>query len=367
MTVLVSGTSNTALAEKVATLLGMPLHPVDIRRFSDGEIYVELSQTVRGEEIFLLQSTSRGHNDSVNDHLMELILLVSACRRASAQSITAVIPYYGYARSDRLSKKRTTIAAADVAKILVSMGVDRVVCVELHAGQIEGFFGGNVAVDDLDSTSTFVNNLPRLLKEDFPTEQNESGLVVVSPDAGGVARAKRFRNKCEQLYKNNTKGWEPTGLAIIVKHRTKPNEVASMDLVGNVAGKVCVLVDDMCDTAGTLLKAASMLRANGAKAVYACIAHGLLSGPACDRLSKDAALTKLCVLDTIGTVTACQDRLPNKIEVCSSAPILARAIDAIASHRSLSTAVDLANTAADSKKPLLLARASTNSKRPSKL
>ena len=214
MPVLVSGTSNHELAAKVGALLGMPLHPVDIRRFADGEVYVELNSSVRGDDVFLLQSTSPGVTDSVNDHLMELILLVSAARRASAKTITAVIPYYGYARSDRLAKKRTTIAAADVAKILVAMGVDRVVCVELHAGQIEGFFGGNVAVDDLDSTSTFVSHLPAFLGPQYT-----SGIVVVSPDAGGVARAKRFRNKCEQMYQKEP-GWEPTGLAIIVKVRT---------------------------------------------------------------------------------------------------------------------------------------------------
>jgi len=337
MTILVSGTSNTPLAAKVGQLLGLPLHTVDIRRFSDGEVYVELKESVRGDDVFLLQSTSPGLEDSVNDHLMELILLVSACRRASAQTITAVIPYYGYARSDRLSKKRTTIAAADVATLLVAMGVDRVVCVELHAGQIEGFFGGNVAVDDLDSTHSFVNHLPALLGKDLSAG---SGIVVVSPDAGGVARAKRFRNKCENAY-NNRQGWEPTGLAIIVKHRIKPNEVASMDLVGQVKGKVCVLVDDMCDTAGTLLRAARLLKDAGATAVYACIAHGLLTGPACKRLSEDTALTKLCILDTIGTVYACQQHCPNKIEVVSSAPILARAIDAIASNTSLSDAVAL--------------------------
>jgi ribose-phosphate pyrophosphokinase len=288
MPILVSGTSNGQLAEKVGGLLGMPLHPVDIRRFSDGEVYVELEESVRGDDVFLLQSTSPGIQDSVNDHLMELILLVSACRRASAQTITAVIPYYGYARSDRLSKKRTTIAAADVAKILVSMGVDRVVCVELHAGQIEGFFGGEVAVDDLDATSTFVNYLPTLLGPKYT-----SGIVVVSPDAGGVARAKRFRNKCETAFRNKANNWSPTGLAIIVKHRIKPNEVASMELVGQVQGKVCVLVDDMCDTAGTLLRAAQMLMDAGATSVYACIAHGILSGPACDRLKKNKGTLKV--------------------------------------------------------------------------
>ena len=249
----------------------------------------------------------------------------------------------------------------------LAVGVDRVVCVELHAGQIEGFFGGNVAVDDLDSTSLFVNRLPELLQHDFPTEQNASGIVVVSPDAGGVARAKRFRNKCEQLYKHNTKGWQPTGLAIIVKHRTKPNEVARMDLVGQVQGKVCVLVDDMCDTAGTLLKAAGMLKDNGAKAVYACIAHGVLSGPACDRLEKDSFLTKLCVLDTIGTVWKSRLRLPNKLQVVSSSPILARAINAIASHRSLSTAVELSDGELDKSSLLLLSSPTSTSSGTSKL
>jgi ribose-phosphate pyrophosphokinase len=200
------------------------------------------------------------------------------------------------------------------------MGVDRVVCVELHAGQIEGFFGGNVAVDDLDSTTTFVQHLPHLLGAHFPnsldnsTSTNNTGIVVVSPDAGGVARAKRFRTKCESLH-GATPGWEPTSLAIIVKQRFKPNSVGSMDLVGEVRGRVCVLIDDMCDTAGTLLRAAEMLRESGAVAVFACIAHGVLSGPACDRLKKDQSLTRLCVLDTIGTVHRCRELCPEKIDV----------------------------------------------------
>lgn len=353
---LISGTSNNKLAAKVASLLSLQLHPVDIRRFSDGEVYVEIQETIRGEEVFIFQPTSRGHRDSVNDHLMELLLLVSACRRASARIVTAVLPYYGYARSDRLAKKRTTIAAADVAKMLCALGVDRVVAVELHAGQIEGFFPSHVAVDDLDSTTTFVSYLPKLIGDDFPGKHPEKrfsslpqspslspsgGIVIVSPDAGGVARAKRFRNRCEKIYANRN-GWTPAGLAIIVKHRYKPNEVASMDLVGNVSGRVCVLVDDMTDTCGTLLKAARMLVDEGATAVYACIAHGVLSGPACERLTKDTALKKLCVLDTIGTVHDAKNQCPpGKIEVVSAAPILATAIGAIANCRSLSSAVEM--------------------------
>ena len=335
---LISGTSNTALAAAVAARLGVPLHPVSLRRFSDGEVFVELEASVRGEDVFVVQPTSRGARDSVNDHVMELLFLVAACRRASAKRITAVIPYYGYARSDRLSKKRTTIAAADVANMLVSLGVDRVVCVALHAGQIEGFFGSHVAVDDLDSTATFVSHLPALLGRHFVVGGGGDGICVVSPDAGGVARAKRFRNRVEKEFAGKVNGWQGTGLAIIVKHRVRPNEVASMDLVGSVAGRICVLVDDMTDTCGTLLRAAQMLRNQGAVAVYACVAHGVLSGPACDRLSADTALEKLCVLDTIGTARTCAAKVTpaGKIEVVSSAPILARAIDAIASNRSLS-------------------------------
>ena len=232
----------------------------------------------------------------------------------------------------------------------------------------------------MDATNTFVTHLPALLGDDFPgrqlgatppfqlalqqqqqqqqhagnnnhhnihhnnhhttTNHHHGGLCIVSPDAGGVARAKRFRNRCENMYGGRA-GWTPAGLAIIVKHRYKPNEVAAMDLVGDVKGRVCVLVDDMTDTCGTLLKAAGMLRDQGAVAVYACIAHGVLSGPACARLEKDRALKRLCVLDTIGTVEGCRGRCGGKLAVLSAAPILATAIDAIASRTSLSSAVEM--------------------------
>ena len=329
---LLCGRSNRGLARDVASRLGLSCDEVKTDSFADGELSVELPQSVRGEHVFVIQPTS----PPVNDHLMELLLIISACRRASAKSVTAVLPYYGYARQDRISaEQRTTISAADVATMMVGMGVSRVVTVELHAAQIQGFFPGYVPVDDLSSISTFVRYLPRLFARDGVPEG--APLCIVSPDAGGVSRAKRFRDKTRQLL-----GQEDVGLAIMIKHRARANVVEKMDLVGDVEGAHCVLVDDITDTCGTLLEAARQLHARGAASVYACIAHGVLSDPACERLEKDTALERLCILDTIAASQECAALIESgKIEVVSSAPMIAEAISAISNDRSLSTAMEV--------------------------
>lgn len=323
---LLCGRSNLPLARAIAARLGCALDVVKVAQFADGEISVELTSSVRGEDVFIVQPTS----PPVNDHLMELLLIASACSRASARSVTAVIPYFGYARQDRLSgKSRTTISAADVAQLICAMGVSRVVTCELHAAQIQGFFP-RVPVDDLSSTKTFVHHLPSLFKDG----KIPSSLVIVSPDAGGVARAKRFRDLVVSLL-----GAE-AGLAIMIKHRVKANAVERMDLVGSVEGAHCILVDDMTDTSGTLLQAARILKDRGATAVFACVGHGVLSDPATQRLKDDQALERLCILDTIDVGGRCDSLIASgKVELVSSATMLANAISAIAENRSLTEAM----------------------------
>jgi len=271
---LIAGSANRPLAEEVAARLGVPLSPANVRRFNDGEVNIQLCDSVRGCNVYILQPTS----PPVNDHLIELLLLISAARRASAASVTAVVPYYGYARQDRKDRSRVPISAADVARMMEAMGVDRVVCVDLHSAQIQGFFGPRTPVDNLFAAPIAVTyfNMKDLIKP-----------VIVSPDAGGVARAKLFMEGFTRLP-------EPPeiSLAVILKQRSAPGVVGSMHLVGSVEGSDCIIVDDMIDTAGTLTAAANELRAFGARRVFAFATHGLFSGPAADRI-------EACVLDEV--------------------------------------------------------------------
>lgn len=271
---LIAGSANRPLAEEVAARLGVPLSPANVRRFNDGEVNIQLCDSVRGCNVYILQPTS----PPVNDHLIELLLLISAARRASAASVTAVVPYYGYARQDRKDRSRVPISAADVARMMEAMGVDRVVCVDLHSAQIQGFFGPRTPVDNLFAAPIAVTyfNMKDLIKP-----------VIVSPDAGGVARAKLFMEGFSRLP-------EPpdVSLAVILKQRAAAGVVSSMHLVGSVDGSDCIIVDDMIDTAGTLTNAANELRAFGARRVFAFATHGLFSGPAADRI-------EACVLDEV--------------------------------------------------------------------
>ena len=258
---LVSGSANKPLAEEIAARLGVPLSPAKVRRFNDGEVNIQLCDSVRGANVYILQPTC----PPVNDHLVELLLLVSAARRASAATVTAVVPYYGYARQDRKDRSRVPISAADVARMMEAMGVDRVVCVDLHCAQIQGFFGPRTPVDNLFAAPIAVTyfNMKDLVKP-----------VVVSPDAGGVARAKAFMEGFGRLP-------DPpqVSLAVILKQRAEAGVVGTMHLVGSVEGCDCVIVDDMIDTAGTLTAAANELRAFGARRVFAFATHGLSAGP----------------------------------------------------------------------------------------
>ena len=303
-----SGNSNPDLAQKICDCLGVPLGAARVRRFSDGEVMVEIGENVRGRDVYVVQSTCA----PTNDNLMELLVITDALKRASAATITAVIPYYGYARQDRKAAPRTPITAKLVADLITTAGVNRVVTIDLHAGQIQGFF--NIPVDNLYAAPVILN----YLKDRFKGEQ----VVMVSPDAGGTERARAFAKRLEY------------SLAVIDKRRTGPNVAEVMHLIGDVRDKVAIILDDMVDTAGTLTQAAKALKANGAKAIYACATHGVLSGPAIDRINA-SDIEEIVLTDTIpGTIGAVAT---SKIRMLSVADLLAEAIRRIHEDESVSS------------------------------
>lgn len=308
---LLSGTSNLGLSKAIAKDLGIELARVDIRRFSDGEIFVEVQESVRGIDIFVVQPTSH----PVNDNLMELLIMVDALKRSSAQSITAVIPYYGYARQDRKVQSRVPITAKLVADLLTSAGVDRVISMDLHAGQIQGFF--NIPFDHLFAKPVLTDYIEQ--------NYNTQNLVVVSPDAGGVERARAYAKRLN------------TSMAIIDKRRIRANEAQAMSLIGDVAGKDAMIVDDMIDTAGTLSEAVDALLEKGAASVSACCTHGVFSGPAAQRIS-DSSLREVICTDTIRLNAAIEKS--GKVKCLSIAPILAETIRRIQKHESVSSIFD---------------------------
>ncbi len=292
-----AGNSNPTLADAVCAYLKIHRGQAEVRRFSDGEVLVEIKENVRGGDVFVIQSTCT----PVNDNLIELLLMLDAFRRASAKRITAVVPYYGYARQDRKVAPRVPISAKLVADLITTAGASRVLTVDLHAGQIQGFF--NVPVDNLFATPVLL----RYVRERLPADD----ICVVSPDAGGVERARAFAKHLD------------AGLAIIDKRRARPNEVAEMHIVGDVRNRVAILVDDMVDTGGTLAAAASALRENGATTVLACCTHPVLSGNAVQRI-EDSALEELIVTDTIPLRP--EAVRSNKLKVLSVAHLLGEAI-----------------------------------------
>ena len=299
------GNSNPEFAKTVCKVLGQDMGKSTVKTFADGEASVSLEETVRGADVFLIQSTCK----PVNDHLMELLVMIDACRRASAGRITAVIPYFGYARQDRKAKSRDPISAKLVANMLTAAGADRVLTMDLHASQIQGFF--DIPVDHLLGNPTFVN----YYLEKFPEDKyNHDDFVVVSPDVGSVARARAFAAKVHM------------GLAIVDKRRQKANVCEVMNVIGDVKGKTCILYDDMVDTAGSLCNAANALvEVGGAKEVYACATHGVLSGPAFDRIEA-SAIKELVVHNTIPLAG---NTASGKIKQLDVAPIFARAIEHI--------------------------------------
>eukprot|EP01084_Bolivina_argentea_P036541 67589_1 len=313
-----SGSANEELASEIATVLGTQLSSLKIGRYADGEIGIQILENVRGKDVFIVQPTCP---PGVNDNLMELILLISTMRRASVHSITAVLPYYGYARQDRKMRSRVPISAADVARLLESVGVDRVVAVDLHCGQIQGFFGPNTPCDNLDGS---VVALPYFASKEVGLSPNKT--VVVSPDAGGVYRAKQFREGLHAM------GLDAK-LAMIIKQRESANQVSQMDLVGDVDGCDCIIVDDMIDTAGTLCKAGKELKKRGAKRIYAFATHGLFSGPAIDRIN-NSCFEKVVVCNTVPIRGKGKS---DKILQLSVAQLLAKAIESIHFRKSISS------------------------------
>lgn len=303
-----TGSANRPLAESIGRHLGLPLGRVSCKTFSDGEIAVEVEESVRGWDVFVVQPTC----PPVNHHLMELLVMMDALKRASANSISAVIPYYGYARQDRKVHPRVPITSKLVADLLTVAGADRVLTVDLHAGQIQGFF--DIPVDNLFATPVLLDDIRKRFQRD--------DLVVVSPDAGGVERARAFAKRLE------------AGLAIIDKRREKANVSEVMHIIGEVEGLDAILLDDMVDTAGTLANAARALKANGARRVYAACTHGVLSGPAVARIL-ESPLEELITTDTIPLRP--EARECGKIRALTVAPLLAEAIRRITECGSVSS------------------------------
>lgn len=299
-----SGNSNPTVAKDICKTLGVKLGEAEVKNFSDGEICVDIKESVRGMEIYVIQSTST----PCNQNLMELLIMLDALKRASAASITAVIPYYGYARQDRKVRPRTPISAKLVADLIEVAGATRVVCVDLHAGQIQGFF--NIPVDNIYANPVLLPYFKKNCGEN---------LVVVSPDAGGVERARAFAKRLE------------AGLAIIDKRRPKPNVSEVMHIIGDVKGKKAIILDDMVDTAGTLTQAAQALKDHGAESIYACCTHGVFSGPAIERIEK-SPITEVVLTDTIPPNVEC-----SKLKYQPIGPLLGEAIKRIHFGESVSS------------------------------
>ena len=303
---ILSGNSNRPLAEAVAAQLKIPVSNAEVSKFSDGEISITLPESVRGKDLFIFQSTS----SPVNDNFMELLIMIDACKRASAGRITAVMPYFGYARQDRKARPRDPITAKLCADILTAAGADRVMTMDLHAAQIQGFF--DIPVDHLYGAPLLAKHFKKMMNEEW---------VVVSPDVGSVSRARNFASRVD------------ASLAIVDKRRPKANAIEVMNVIGDVKGKTCLMVDDMIDTAGTICQGAEALIKNGAKEVYACCTHGVFSGPAMDRITA-SPIKELLVLDTIDMPESVKKN--PKIKVMSVAKLIARAITTVFADSSLS-------------------------------
>lgn len=301
--------SNPGLASAIAKRLGLPVGKSSVTHFSDGEISVNIQETVRGSDVFVVQSTS----DPVNEHLMELLIMIDAFKRASAGRITAVIPYFGYARQDRKAKARDPISAKLVADLIATAGADRVLTMDLHAPQIQGFF--NIPVDHLLGVPILAPYYAAKFENKF------DDVVVVSPDLGSVSRARHFAQRLN------------VPIAIIDKRRPKANVAEVMNIIGEIKDKNVILVDDMIDTAGTLSHGAKALKERGAKSVFSCCTHPVLSGPAIDRL-QESEIEELLVLDTISLSDA---KKIDKIKILSVAPVFAEAIERIYEDLSVST------------------------------
>ena len=304
---ILSGTSNQRLSKDISKQLKLKLINTNIKRFADGEIYIEINENIRGNSVFVIQSTST----PANDNLMELLLCIDALRRSSAKNITAVIPYFGYARQDRKVAPRTSISAKVVSNLITNAGANRIVTVDLHAGQIQGFF--DIPVDNLFTTPLFA----RYIKRKFKTKN----LVCVSPDVGGVQRTRGLATKIK------------ADLAIIDKRRPEPGKSEVMNIIGDVKGKNCIIVDDIIDSGGTIINDVEALKKEGAIDVFVFITHAVLSGEAVDKIKK-SKIKKLIITDTIDNTLKIKNN--SKIEVISIAPLMAEAINRISNSTSVS-------------------------------
>jgi len=309
---LMAGNSNLPLARAIAGYLEIPLTDASVRRFADEEVFIEIHENVRGEDVFVLQSTSF----PANDNLMELLIAIDALKRASARRITAVVPYFGYARQDRKPGPRTPISAKLVANLITQAGADRVLAVDLHAGQIQGFF--DIPTDNLFAAP--------VMAADIQARYGDKDLMVVSPDVGGVVRARALAKRLDNA-----------PLAIVDKRRDRPGESEVMNIIGDVKGRHCVLIDDIVDSGGTLCNAADALLAQGAESVAAYITHGVLSGGAVARVD-GSQLTELVVTDTIPAAEAAKDA--KRIRYLTIAPLIGEAVRRIADESSVSSLFD---------------------------
>tara|TARA_Y100000590_G_scaffold389743_1_gene465001 strand:- start:5 stop:937 length:933 start_codon:yes stop_codon:yes gene_type:complete len=305
---VLAGTSNLRLCKNIARQLKLKLVNSNIKRFADGEVYIEINENIRGNSIFVIQSTS----NPANDNLMELLICIDALRRSSAKNITAVIPYFGYARQDRKVVPRTAISAKLVSNLITNAGANRILSVDLHAGQIQGFF--DIPVDNLFATPIFARHIKRKL--------SSNNLICVSPDVGGVERTRALSRKIN------------VGIAIIDKRRPAPGKSEVMNIVGNVKNKTCLIVDDIIDSGGTIVNAAQALKDKGARDVYVYITHAVLSGSAVDKIEK-SKIKKLITTDTIDNSKKIAKS--KKIEIISLAPMISEAMKRIANSTSVSS------------------------------
>ncbi len=305
---LFAGRANPKLAQEIADHLGTSVGPMVVKNFADGEIYVQVKESVRGDDVFIVQPLC----NPVNENLMELLIIIDAFKRASAKTITAVIPYYGYARQDRKTSGREAITAKLVADLLTTAGTDRILAMDLHSGQVQGFF--NILVDHIYATPILLNYVAGL-------GLDPDDMVAVSPDTGGVARTRHF---AKELH---------CSLAIIDKRRDKHNEAIANHVIGDVADKTCIMFDDMIDTAGTICEAARVLKEKGAKDVYVCAAHPVFSGPAVERLAN--SVIKECIVTN--TIPLDMEKMPPNIKQLSVAPLLGQAIARIHDDESVSS------------------------------
>jgi len=310
---LFSGTANPELAQQISAHLDLPLSEARIKQFSDGEINVKIEESVRGKDVFIIQPTSA----PANSNLMELLIMTDALKRSSAKSITAVVPYFGYARQDRKAEPRVPISAKLVANLMETAGITRVITIDLHASQIQGFF--DIPVDNLYGAVLF---------KEYIESKNFKNPVIASPDIGGVARARYFAKSLG------------LDMVIVDKRREKANESEVMNIIGDVEGKDIIMIDDMVDTAGTMLKGAAALKAQGAASVMACCTHPVLSGPAYERI-KDGELDELVITDTIATTE--NSNMCEKIKVLSTSKMLAEVIRRVYHNESLNTMFGTAN------------------------